>query len=299
MSDASENAGGGEFTVLVVDAADLVGRPGEHVLFGEGTGVPAGDGGPGCLSAEAYFAQVLAAGLGMISATSQGPVVGPGLRPPARPSRVHWPTCTDPQPMLALLRGKISHRKARLYAAACCRHAWEALPEGPCRRAVEVAELLAEGLAGRPERLAASEALSQARPSAPGARHAARAASAILAQRLRPLLRAPGHAARGLDDQPRRANLSRQVALLRDLFDNPFAPAALSPDWLTPDVCALAESAYRERLLPSGELDPARLGVLADALEEAGADGAVLDHLRSAGLHVRGCFLVDFLTGRR
>jgi hypothetical protein len=45
----------------------------------------------------------------------------------------------------------------------------------------------------------------------------------------------------------------------------------------------LAYAAYEERLLPEGLLDPARLAVLADALEEAGAPAALLEHLRSEG----------------
>ncbi len=62
---------------------------------------------------------------------------------------------------------------------------------------------------------------------------------------------------------------------------------------------ALANAAYAERILPSGQLDPQRLAVLADALEEAGgADPDLLGHLRSALPHIRGCWVVDLLTGR-
>jgi hypothetical protein len=39
--------------------------------------------------------------------------------------------------------------------------------------------------------------------------------------------------------------------------------------------------------------------VLADALEEAGCtDASILEHLRSRGPHVRGCFAVDLLLGK-
>ena len=39
------------------------------------------------------------------------------------------------------------------------------------------------------------------------------------------------------------------------------------------------------------------LAVLADALEDAGCtDAALLEHLRSAGPHVQGCFALDLLT---
>ena len=51
-----------------------------------------------------------------------------------------------------------------------------------------------------------------------------------------------------------------------------------------PDRLRLAHAAYEERIMPSGELDPARLAVLSDALEEAGCDNAdILDHLRTSG----------------
>ena len=38
--------------------------------------------------------------------------------------------------------------------------------------------------------------------------------------------------------------------------------------------------------------------VLADALEDAGADAELVAHLREPGLHYRGCWCLDLLTGR-
>src|SRR5262249_30086444 len=93
-----------------------------------------------------------------------------------------------------------------------------------------------------------------------------------------------------------------QTKLLRDIFDNPFRAApTLEPSllhWNGGAVVRLAQAAYEERIMPSGHLDPARLAVLADALEEAGAPAALLEHLRSPGPHVRGCFAVDAVLGR-
>lgn len=87
--------------------------------------------------------------------------------------------------------------------------------------------------------------------------------------------------------------------LLRDVFGNPFRPVALAPAWSTTTVVALAQAAYDERLLPSGHLDPARLAILSDALEEAGCSNAnLLSHLRLSNPHVRGCFVVDALLGK-
>jgi hypothetical protein len=92
---------------------------------------------------------------------------------------------------------------------------------------------------------------------------------------------------------------SVQSVILRDIIFNPFRHIAINPMWLTPTVTNFAQSAYDERIMPSGELDPARLAVLSDALEESGCDNAaILGHLRSPGPHVRGCWIIDLLLGK-
>jgi hypothetical protein len=59
-------------------------------------------------------------------------------------------------------------------------------------------------------------------------------------------------------------------------------------------VVRLAEGIYQER-----DFSPERMGVLADALEEAGwANEDLLGHCRQGSVHVRGCWLIDLLTGR-
>lgn len=107
--------------------------------------------------------------------------------------------------------------------------------------------------------------------------------------------------------------------ILRDIIGNPWHPITLSPAWRTPTVVDLAEAAYRERpgrecqrcrgnpgkavgifastaepgygdpcaecrgtgRIADGTLDPVRLMILADALEENGLeDDSVLFHLR-------------------
>jgi hypothetical protein len=96
---------------------------------------------------------------------------------------------------------------------------------------------------------------------------------------------------------------AEQCRLLRDLMGNPIRPPpAIDPTWLTWNngtVKRLAQAAYEHRQLPSGHLDPARLSVLADALLDAVcALAELLDHLRDPGPHVRGCHVIDLLTGR-
>src|SRR5262249_21328309 len=91
-------------------------------------------------------------------------------------------------------------------------------------------------------------------------------------------------------------------AVLRDVLGNPFhlslpvAPVLRKGNGHM--SLHLAQAAYDDRRLPSGNLDPGRLGVFADALEEAGCtDTALLGHLRSPGPHVRGCYALDALLG--
>jgi hypothetical protein len=81
-------------------------------------------------------------------------------------------------------------------------------------------------------------------------------------------------------------------SLAHCVFGNPFRPVAFDPAWRTPTAVALAEGMYDDR-------DFAAMPVLADALQEAGCDNAdVLDHCRSGGGHVRGCWVVDLVLGR-
>lgn len=89
------------------------------------------------------------------------------------------------------------------------------------------------------------------------------------------------------------------MGILRDIFGNPFRPVSLAPAWRTPPVLALAQAAYDHRTLPAGALEPDRLTVLADALEETGCtDADILGHLRGPGPHVRGCFVLDTLLDK-
>jgi hypothetical protein len=94
--------------------------------------------------------------------------------------------------------------------------------------------------------------------------------------------------------------------LLYEIFANPFRPKTIDAAWLAHNDGAagkLARSAYHERLLPQGMLDPQRLAVLADALEEAGcSDAEILEHLRDRGPHkgphYRGCWAVDLILAQ-
>src|SRR5262245_10000268 len=68
-----------------------------------------------------------------------------------------WHSATDLRPMLGFLKGRASDRKLRLFVCAWCRHIWYLMSEPASRKAVEVAELYADGLADEPTRLRASD----------------------------------------------------------------------------------------------------------------------------------------------
>ena len=60
-------------------------------------------------------------------------------------TEAEWLACTDPEPMLAFLRGKVRDRKLRLFAVACCQ---QLMPWNTNRRVQEAlarAERYADG----------------------------------------------------------------------------------------------------------------------------------------------------------
>jgi hypothetical protein len=213
-------------------------------------------------------------------------------------TEAEWQASEQPRSMLNFLRGKASARKLRLFACACCRRIWHLLDEAQ-RRGVVVAERFADGFAAPRERKLAKRPIYGATPggywSVEGKVKAA--VCAALDRSADAAALGAAQSAWGAAYQAEQAHGEpvAQAHLLRCIAGNPYRPAAVDPGWLTPTVAALAGAAYEERLLPAGELDAVRLGVLADALEEAGAVGSLVDHLRGGSPHVRGCFAVDLL----
>jgi hypothetical protein len=81
--------------------------------------------------------------------------------------------------------------------------------------------------------------------------------------------------------------------MLRDIFGNTFRPITFNPTWLTPNVVQLAQSIYNDRAFD-------RLPVMADALVQAGCDNdEILAHCRGPGPHVRGCWVIDLMLGKK
>jgi hypothetical protein len=252
-------------------------------------------------------------------------------------TEAEWLACGDPTPMLDYLEvwAEASDRKLRLFSAGCCRRLWQYLDDELGRPAIEASERRADGeiladelrAGGRPmgdvadyHRIAeergfrvevVTEAFDAVRramgpfdfPHVKGtAIHAAviaggqalrNKANELFLYELRFRDIQLKDKDRRTANRAKKAEKVTQATLLRDIFGNPFRPVAVDPVWLTSTVVALAEGTYQDRAFD-------RLPILADALQDAGCDNDdVLTHCRSDGPHVRGCWVVDLLTGRK
>lgn len=222
-----------------------------------------------------------------------------------------WLVSVEPAAMQEFLRLRAGaafvhepwSRKLRLFAVACCRQVWGAITDERARRAIEVAERYADGMA------TAEELESAYAPC----RHAANPnlwyGSAVCRNDPSRLL--------GFLETRRQNDSLAQSSLLRCLFGNPFrpqfrdrliqcgrcwghAPAGVGcghvPNlftWQGGIVVRMAETIYQTR-------DFSGMGPLADALEEAGcpeteecpicggSGGAIL-HLVASGVWSGAC----------
>jgi hypothetical protein len=233
----------------------------------------------------------------------------PGLGRPGM-TDVEWCACIEPETMWKALkwRQRTSERKHRLFAVACCRRLWPLLTDDRSRHAVEIAERFADGKAGKAQLGIARDA---------GRRAHQETMAVGLAGNL-PALAAAFHVARSKAAQcamdaitfcslavpSQTVERGHQAALLRDIFgpspfisQPPLPPSLLQ--WKNGLVVKLARAAYDDRLLPSGELRPDRLGILSDALEEAGAGEDQVALCRQPRPRARGWHLLDLILQRR
>lgn len=220
-------------------------------------------------------------------------------------TEAEWPSCAEPTPMLEFLRGKAGDRKLRLWACGCCRLAWRWLGRH-AHEAVEAAERYSD-LQAATDELAACRAEVEARTYLEGGEPVydptfyacgepivdeAAGASFYTATTVASEL-----TEEGADFDDRFAGVvarerAAHARLLRDIIGNPFRPVAFPLAWRTDTVLALARQMYESR-------EFAAMPILADAIEDAGcADEDVLSHCRSEAPHVRGCWVIDVLTGR-
>ena len=202
-------------------------------------------------------------------------------------TEAEWLTCVEPQRMLELLRHSVWERKLRLFAVACCRRNWHRITVEAIKEAIQVAERYAD------DRFIPLHDLRKAWTEISGAyfteaivlEDAWETASKVSAgwQRICNSRNTQGIA------QP---EPNAQCQLLRDIFGNPFQVQVISSSWLASadgTIPRIAEAVYEMRAFE-------QLPILADALEDLGCDNAdILNHCRSSGPHVRGCWVLDLL----
>ncbi|HVS39661.1 MAG TPA: hypothetical protein VMS17_29155 [Gemmataceae bacterium] len=236
--------------------------------------------------------------------------------------------------MLEFLRGKVSDRKVRLFAVACCRRVWPLVKDDRFRAAAQAAELFADGIItkedmiqARSTALAVFVKLRGGEDEAPAATLSAAAipappksfekqfldvfadpwwedeldkgdphGPAVVTARHTAWAVAQAQGQRPLADSTgAKAEQREQATLLRELLGSPFRPIALDPTWLEWNDGTVRKMATA--IYEERAFD--RLPLLADALEEAGCtDADILAHCRSGGEHVRGCWVVDLLLGK-
>jgi hypothetical protein len=217
-------------------------------------------------------------------------------------TEAEWLACTRFEPLWVALAAKASVRQRRLFWCAAARLHWEHITDKRLRKAVEVAERFADGLASEKELDSAHAAAEragyinlQAKDSAKKnfARSQARTASGpenTLESGWTMSLRED----RGDSYDPGPEGWAR-LEILRDLIGNPFRVIAVDPAWLRWNdgtVEKLARTIYDERAFD-------RMPILADALEDAGCtDADILAHCRGPGPHVLGCWLLDRILAR-
>lgn len=214
--------------------------------------------------------------------------------------------------MPALVAERTSDRKRRLFAVACLRRFAAALADPRSRRAVEVAERYAQGLASEGERQAAEDDAFEAHDDYRRARFDSEVPFRWTWQDEQ-LTRATGlvvshglYYAEDVADYARRAlaglgegwpgeaaEEAIQCRVLEEILGPKVLPA-IDPAWLAFQDAAVVQVA--RCVAASGE--PLDRLVLADALEEAGCEeAALLGHLREPWGHVPGCWAVDLILG--
>jgi hypothetical protein len=233
---------------------------------------------------------------------------------PVERNEAWWLACSDPDEMLAFIRpNDPSERHLRLYAIACC--VGSPFATAPV---LESAFRLAEGLATEAERQAACRTVPALDAVWCGANHWHRTAVlSVLAARAR---EAAAEAARNVveanasaaqyaaslmgygsasERESAREHAADQVrqehaALLRDVFNPFWQPCLDSLNIVTRDepIRTLAQRIYADH-------DFRRMPLLAESLARAGCrDADIMQHCRSSGRHVRGCWVLDWILGK-
>lgn len=216
-------------------------------------------------------------------------------------TEAQWLACSDPQPMLEFLRGRVSDRKLRLFAVACCRRIWHLLRDQRSREAVEIAEQFVDSLTTDSRLDAAWRRSWEADPKyhCDGNSNGIRCASITahksawtavdVVSEMLPM--ACGYECAKWDSNDRWQNAARVATLtmvldLRHIMGNPFHPYHPPPSWPS-TVVSLAQAAYDQQ--------PVHFA-LHDALLDCGQQ-ELAEHFKEPG-HPKGCWVLDAILGK-
>jgi hypothetical protein len=234
-------------------------------------------------------------------------------------TEAEWLAATDPTPMLDFIHERASNRKVALYLCGGCRSRPDLFYSPSSITAIDLYERNADGLLPKEDKWYATWYAEEATfgfdfepntlPRRPeivqrlvelGAVSASALSGGawVVNEEIRQRLHYAAELVYNMPGVSERllwylARIDWPGRWLFDcVFGNPFRPVSLDPAWLTSTVVALAGGIYADRAFD-------RMPILADALQDAGCDhDDILTHCRGDSPHVRGCWVVDLLTGR-
>jgi hypothetical protein len=211
-------------------------------------------------------------------------------------TEAEWRACDSLGSALGFIENHISDRKLRLFSCACCRRVWDHLNVLD-RGFIESAERIIDGT-GTVLDIAQVGEVERGwnHPTSPTSWmflgslfHPRRSRTPVQIQWSVSHRLQPGE---GRNTATTRSEEQSQLALLRDIAGNPFRSIAFSPESRTDTAVSLARMVYESREFSA-------MPILADALQDAGCDDDdLLNHCRSDGPHVRGCWVVDLVLGK-
>lgn len=214
----------------------------------------------------------------------------------SRLSDEDWISWTEPGEILPYLHLQSSARKLRLLYCAFSRTIWDqVVPEH--RRIVETAECYVYGLVRHTkwEEVSRNSGFRE-RVLYPGfcTLWTEGIETSLAMQFIRNILRPEARMYCG--GTLTLAERKVQCDAIRDIFGQLHWNAKIRPNWLAwnEGICPKIAKAICEQ----GNFED--LPILADALEEAGCNNpAILNHCRQPGDHVRGCWVIDLILGKK
>jgi hypothetical protein len=248
-------------------------------------------------------------------------------------TEAEWLTATDPNLMLALLKGKVSERKLRLFAVVCCRRGEHHFIDPSQAKAVQTIEdyadkksqtqalaeaavavgrfdaaYFSEDLTGHEASYRTACVIVQAVGDRPLQQLCIRSSPHWLDDVIWGTASAAGYAAieaeellgRQYDEWDYHVDLDRAINSENSTLANLLREVVgnlFRPMHADPSWLTSTVVPLASQMYESRDFSP--MPILADALQDAGCDNDdILNHCRGPGPHVRGCWAVDAVLGK-